>query len=513
VIPTLLALLACGSSPVSKGGVEVSVGSEYDASLRRLTAAQYDNTVRDLFYGVEIPSQNITADPQIYGFDNNPDAQVSSALLVEKYQTAAIEVTALAMADDVWLGCPIDGGADPGGCGRQILEDFGPRAFRRPLTDEEAEGQLAFFDQMLQEEGFEVAIQLALQAILNSPEFLFFPEFGGEFGRGGHLPLSSYELASRLSYFLWNTMPDDTLLAAAEAGQLDSADGVEAEAWRMLDDEKVAGALTRFHHAWLGLDRLKTVAPDPDEYPRWSEDLRLSMEAENDALITTTTYGDEPTLSALLMSRQTTADDLLAEIYGIEVGTEFLPEIQRAGLLTRAAWLAATSHPIQPSPVQRGVFVLERVMCIPVEPPPPDVNVDVPDPSEPTTNRERYVAHTADPACSGCHSAIDPIGFGFEKYNSIGQYRIMDYGVSVDATGTFADGDLAGESFDGAVSLSALLARSSMVHDCYARNWLRYAHGAEVELGTTAEAFKSTGGQLPQLLVDIARSERFRSLR
>ena len=513
MIPVVLVLWGCEAVELSGPPVEVSVAEAYSSPLRRLTSTQYHNTVRDLFVGVDIPPQEITADPAIYGFDNNPSAQFASALLVEQIQLAAIDVTARAVATPGWLPCPVDGGLDPTGCGHQVLEAFLPRAYRRPVTEDEREVLLGFFDEALPEEGFEVAIQLALQVVLNSPEFLYFPEFGGSHGRSGHLPLTSIELASRLSYFLWDTMPDEILLAAAAAGELDSADGVEAHAWRMLEDERASQGLERFHDQWLGLDGLDRVAPDPFAYPSWTPALRASMEAETLAFVDDTLTGSAPTLATLLTGTETRADGELASLYGVDAGLGVLDSKERAGLLTRAAWLTSTSHPIHPSPVQRGLFVLERLLCVPVSQPPADVNTEVPDPTIAMTNRERYALHTDSPACAGCHSAIDPLGFGFEHYDSLGRHRIMDYGVAVDATGAFVEGDLAGETFDDAVSMSSLLAESRTVLDCYARNWLRYAHGADLPSGELGDAFAATGGQVPQLWVDLVRSERFRSYR
>ena len=508
-----LALLGCEAIPPSASSAELSVVEGYASPLRRLTPSQYDNTVRDLFVGVELPSQELVADPDLFGFDNNGATQYASALYVEQVQQAAVEVTSLAVATPGWLPCPLDGGAEPLACGHQVLTAFLPRAYRRPVTDAERESLLQFFDDGVEEEGFEVSIQLALQAILNSPDFLYFPEFGGPHGRRGHLPLTSVELASRLSYFLWNTMPDEALLAAAEAGELDTADGVETQVWRMLEDPRAAQMLERFHHQWMRLDRLDGVAPDPLAYPAWTTTLRASMVSETHTFVEATLAGETPTLAALLTGTHTTVDAELAAIYGVDPEVGDLPADERGGLLTRAAWLTATSHPVHPSPVQRGVFVLENLLCVPVASPPADVDTLVPDPQEAGTNRERYAQHTTDPACSGCHSAIDPLGFGVENYDRIGRHRIMDYGVRVDASGVMRDGDLAGLGFDDAVSMSHLLANSRTVLDCYARNWLRYAHGEDLSAGALGDAFAATGGQLPQLWVDIARSERFRSVR
>jgi len=316
-----------------------------------------------------------------------------------------------------------------------------------------------------------------------------------------------------MSYFLWNSMPDEALMAAAAAGELDHVEGVEAQAWRMLEDDRAATAWAHFHHQWLGLERLETVAPDPESYPSWSPALRVSMEVETHDFVVETLRGSDPTFRALLVGRETHADATLADLYDLSAGETSLDPRERAGVLTRSAWLTATSHPVHPSPVQRGVFVLERMLCTPVSSPPADVNTEIAPPVEAMTNRERYAQHTADPACAGCHTAIDPLGFAFENYDSIGRHRVMDYGLGIDASGVFTEGDLAGVGFEDGVSISEQMASSQTVHDCFVRHWLRSAHGADLPPDDLGRSFSDTGGHIPQLLVDIVRSERFRSLR
>ncbi len=486
--------------------------------LRRLGEAQYGNTVRDLFPGVAMPAVDLPDEVVVSGFDNNADGQSPSALLIEGLEAAAVAVVAAAMAEPgSWSVCPADGGPDPRACGHDQLHALAPRIFRRPLAAEEERAWLDLFDGVLEADGYRVALSVTLQALLQAPEFVYLPEHGLP-GDGERRALTGHEVATRLSYALWASMPDDALFAAAAAGELDDADGVEAQAWRMLDDPRADDALLDFHAQWLELGELARIAPDAATYPGWDPSLPEAMRAELDAFVLDVLHGEDPTLSALLLDRRTSATGALAGLYGAEGE---LPAEERAGLLTRAGWLAATSHAVHPSPVQRGVFVLERVACEEVLPPPAVVDLAVEGGgSGAVTNRERYAAHTADPACAGCHARIDPLGFAFEGYDATGALRLTDAGRPVDATGVIVGlGDLDGRAFDGAVELSEHLAGSETVSACVARQWTGYASGRTLEAGDEAElaaiaaAFSAAGGDVRQLLVEIVRSEGFRTRR
>ena len=507
-----LVLAACGE-PADGPREPDAPPADLPAPLRRLTEEQYARTVRDLFPGVEIAPQRLVDDAIVGGFDNNVVGQVPSALLVERAQAAAIDVTATAMESTAsWLPCPDDGGPDPLACGSDFLRAFGRRAFRRSLTAEEEAAYLGFFEDQLADRGtFRIALPLALQAFLTSPDFLYLVEVG-EDGR-----LTGPEVATRLSFFLWGTTPDDALLDAAERGDLATTDGIEAQARRMLDDPRVRDAVLDFHRSWLDLDLIDTVWVHYDVYPTWSEEMNPSYRAELEDLVLRTWDGDG-TLADLLLDRSTRVDDHLSVVYDLPVGTDTLPSAERAGVLTRAGWLAAHAHMVSPSPVKRGVWVLDRLLCAPPGAPPSDVDTSIePFAGTGITNRDRYAAHTSDPACASCHTAIDGIGFGFEGYDAMGAYRTTDNGFPVDASGSFQLGELAGTPFVGAVELSELLASSAEAQACYVRQWYRYGIGrTEVvddgpTLAVIEDAFVASGGDLRAGLLAIARSDAFRS--
>jgi hypothetical protein len=499
-------------------------------SIRRLSATWYDHSVADLFPGATIPPQGLPADPEVHGFDNAAEAQVPSALVVEAWLGAAGRVAAAAWAEPAWLPCPTDGGPDPQGCAADFVTDFGRRAFRRPLAPDERDQLLGLFTDVYDADGdFGAAVQVVIAAVLMSPEFLFLPELpppggGGGPGGGGREPLDAFATASRLSYLVWAGPPDDALLDAAERGELDGADALEAQARRMLADPRAQRATDDFHRLWLDADRLDRASPDPATYPAWDADLRESLRAELADTVREVLYARDGTLPGLLLDPVFVGDRDVAQLYGVDPAAAELPPGERAGLLTRAGWLAATSHAVHPSPVQRGRFVLERLLCDPPPPPPPDIDTsavdDVPD-ADPRTNRERYEAHATDPVCASCHRSIDGIGMGFEHYDAVGAWRDQDAGLPVDAAAELASGDLDGVRYDGALELSEHLAGSADVHRCYTTEWLRYGLGRtesagpgggdEGDLGPLAQAFYEGGGDVNELIVGLVRTEVFRT--
>lgn len=510
-----------GSEPTAPGSTPAATDIGPTA-LRRLTPSAYQNTVRDLFPGVVLPTVTLAADPLVHGFDNNGESQSPSALLVEQLFDGATAIAEAAAAfPSTAFGCPVDGGPDPLACGTTFLTAFGPRVFRRPLAADEQAEAVDLFTTVLAEDGFEVAIQVAVQLWLQAPEFVYLPEIGAT-GSSGVVPLSGYELASRMSYFLWNTMPDDALFAAAASGALATPEGIEAEALRMLDDPRAVDGIDDFDRLWLTLDLVDAIALDPATYPTFDAAVREAIGLE--ALWFARRALSEGTLETLLTDRSAELVPETAEVYGVSLpsagGLVDLPAGERSGVLTRAAFLATRAHAVHPSPVKRGVFVLDRLLCTPPAPPPPDVDTSVPEPSgEPTTNRERYAAHVARPSCAGCHEAIDGIGFGFEHYDSLGMWRDTDGGFPVDATGTFTIGDLDGVPFDGAVEASALLAGSRTVSDCVAEAQVRYALGRSLVTGDgpvledLAGGFADAGGRFRDLRIAIVTSDAFRSRR
>jgi hypothetical protein len=506
-------LLACGSP-------EGWVAPEAPSPLRRLTASQLENALQDLFPGVPLPPLALPDELRVGAFDNQAATQAPSPLWVEDLHRAAVAVTEAAVAHpEGWSPCPAGGGPDPAGCGEALVAGFLARALRRPVSPEESAPFVALFAEALAETGdFDVATQLALQAVLQDPEFLWLVE-DAPGPPGARIWLDGPEVATRLALLLWASVPDAPLLEAAAAGRLGHADGVEAEARRMLADPRAARGFLAFHRGWMDLDAVDDVIVSYLTYPEWDVDQNGELRDELEAFVSSTWADDEARLSALLLDRRVSATPYVAGIYGLPAGaTELGPE--RAGLLTRAGWLAGTGHLVHPSPVLRGVFVLDRLLCAPPPDPPPGASDDLTvlaTSRDAGTNRERFAAHVADPGCAVCHEDIDGIGFGFEAFDSLGRYREVDGGAPVDASGALplAAGPV---PFDGAVELSELLAASPEVRRCHARHWWTWALGRAPEpedapiLGALEDRL-AADDDVREWLVALVRSETFRSRR
>ncbi len=508
------------------------------APVRRLSRVEYDNTLQDLFaelqtgeYGFTVPHQDVARDNPINGFENNSGVLVASPLLVEQYEASAREISRLVVAvPEVLGGCSPDGGNEAP-CGEKIIERFGARVFRRPLTSDELDRYRTFFRGELAATGnFGVATQLVLQALLQSPQFLYRLELGPlnestPPQSGGLVRLTPYELATRLSYLLWASMPDQALFDAAGSGALESQADIETQARRMLADPKARRAMREFARQWLDLDRILITNKDHETHPAWTDSMAEAMREETLRFVEHVAFDGDGSLDSLFTSSQSYVTDELAELYGAsarpgagldEMQLVDLPTSERAGLLTQGSFLASRAHEVYGSPVLRGVFVLSRMLCIP--PPPPLPGIDITPPREgenaPRTNRDRYAAHTTRAVCQSCHQKIDPIGFALEGYDSLGRFRTMDNGVPVDATSALAGTDVDG-AIDGALGLSRSLAASEMVRRCMTTQWFRNAYGrAEARTDRCAidaidTRFETSNERLPELLIAIVTSPEF----
>jgi hypothetical protein len=473
--------------------------------------------VGDLFPGIELPPPALAPDPEVNGFDNDAQAQVPSPLLVEQLRGYAQAVARAATAEpERLLACAP--GEDERACGASFVRTFGARAFRRPLDDGELARFGAFLDLHRARIGLAGAVALVIEAMLQSPAFLYRIEPVAPHGGHALVRLGPYETASRLSYFLWASMPDDALFDAAARGALSSTAGIEAEARRMLEDRRARSAVLEFHRQWLDLDRVLTADKDALAHPEWNDALRRAMWRESSLFVEHVLFDGEGTVPALFTSRTALIDSEVAPIYGLsapETGRAVeLDAAERAGILTRAAFLAGHAHAVDPSPVRRGVTILRRVLCAPLPPPAPGVDTTPPPAAEGATNRERYEAHLASPSCAGCHDAIGGIGYGLEGYDAIGRHRETDGGRPVDDRGTLAAIDQGG-AFEGGVELSSRLAASADVRRCVATQWLRWglgrteAGGDAPTLDALERSMERSGGDLRELLVALVTSRAF----
>ena len=484
--------------------------------VRRLSHAEYDRTVRDLLGTTLAPGRAFAADREVRGFDNHAAALHVPPVLAEQYLEAAH-----ALADEVdvaaLLGC--EPAALSEGCGEAFVARFGRRALRRPLAEDEALELVGFLDEAAAAYGPEEAVRLLVAALLQSPDFLYrLEDEAPETAEVG-----PYELASRLSYFLWGSTPSDALLDAAASGALATREGVEAEAVRLLSDARAREQVDHFHRQWLELAEVERLAKDPALQPGWDPALAGAAGDGLLAFARHVVFEGEGTVEELLLAPYGFGDERVAALHGASPPDasgrfELDPEV-RVGLLGQAGFLAVFAKPSQSSPVQRGRFVRERLLCQDILPPPGDVVLQVPDASvegAAATTRERYARHTSETACYACHRLMDPIGFGLEHFDEVGAYRSRDGGQPVDATGEILEGGDAEGAFDGAPALAARLAGSERVRRCLATQWFRFAAGREEQpddgcaRNAIEQAFADAGGDLRELLVAIAASDTFR---
>ncbi len=499
--------------------------------LFRLTHAQWENTVRDLL-GESEPlglSTEFRVDAKAgpYEFDNSATGLEVDGPLWAQYQRAAVDVAAFVAADPARLDriLPPDTGDDAARA-REFVRTFGRRAFRRPLSEAEIDRHVALFDegQDLYDDatGFVAGVRAVIEVMLQSPWFLYRVEASEEVD-GDVIPLGGYEVASRMSYFLWDSMPDDELLDAAEADELGDSDAIEVHARRMLEDPRAVAVVERFHEVVFDIDRYERIEPNPATYPEAPTDLAALAREEFRRFVGHVVLGEGGGgFADLLTSTETFANAELGAIYGVDVaGAEFqrvdLDPATRRGLLTQVGFLASHATPVDPDPIHRGVFVTKRLACQTLVP--PDNIPSVPSPADGETNRDAVEALTEVPgsACAGCHATIiNPFGYPFEHYDSVGAYRQLDRGFEIDAS---SEVQLDGASIpvDGALALADALADSAGVHGCYARYWVSYAAGRwateeeqplVVRLG---EASLDDELSIVELVVQVVKSRPFRT--
>lgn len=398
-------------------------------------------------------------------------------------------------------------------CARIDLANLARRAYRRPVTDSEIDGLLRFVQTALQQgDSFDQGIQVALTAMLVSPHFLF---------RIERAPHSQFELATRLSYFLWSSIPDEQLFRLAKNGRLGDPDVLEAQVRRMLADTKARALVENFGAEWLQLRTLDQAQPDPNRFPGFDDALRRDMRRETELFFQSIIREDRSILD-FIDARYTFANARLAKFYGLPAidSNQFQrvplpPGSHRGGVITQAAILTASSFPTRTSPVLRGKWILDNLLNAPPPPPPPDVPNLVENSAEaPAGMRRQLDAHRSNPVCNGCHAAMDPLGFGLENFDAIGRWRASDGDLPIDATGRLPNG----KTFDGPDGLKQiLLADKTIFTKCLAEKLMTYALGRNLEeydqpaiesiVGKTAAA----GYRFSALIQAIVSSAPFQS--
>jgi hypothetical protein len=515
---------ALGNGGVGAGAV-AAVSVPGLAPMRRLTHIEYNNTVADLLGDTTAPASGFSPDVAQNGFTNNAAELTVSPALAEQYIAAAEALSQNATKDlQHLMGCDASGAAEQA-CVQQFIGDFGKRAWRRPLTATEAARLLSVFTQARSTLALGVSVQLVVQVLLESPEFTYLLEPADPAVSAAPatvVPLDSWQVASRLSYFLLGSLPDSPLFAEAEKGALTTPEQVATQAHRLLALPRARDRIGLFFTEWLKLRNVDTMQKDATLYPNYNLALGPLMRQQVQLFATSVVLDQAGTETDLLTAPYTFMSPELAPLYGVPAPTApgftrvDLDPTRRAGLLTQVGVMATLAHENQTDPVHRGKFVRERLLCESVPPPPVNANITPPVVNATATTRERFAQHRTDPACAACHSLMDPIGLGFEHYDAIGVWRDTDNGFPVDATGQINGSDVSGP-FDGAIELSKKLANSQQVKDCFVQTWFSFAHGRSItqaDLGNLAvlsQAFAAHSFQISELLVAMTQTTSFRS--
>ncbi len=467
-------------------------------TVRRLNRVEYNNTVRDLLGVESTPAEAFPPDDTGYGFDNIGDVLTLSPMLAEKYLDVAEEIVDAALAREIAeygkisptnrriLVCNHAIPEHNARCAERIIKALAPRAYRRPVTKDEFEKLQGLYQLAIDSgDGFSEGLELALQAMLVSPHFLFRVE--GERGAddsAADFRVANYDYASRLSYFLWSSMPDGELMACAQDGTIRHPRTLRDQVSRMLRDPRSSALAENFGGQWLQIRNLKRVDPDPGKFPQFTDELREAMATETNLFFESVVKEDRSLLS-FIDADYTYVNEALAKHYGIDgiAGPEFQrvsvdPNV-RGGLLGQASVLTVTSLPTRTSPVIRGLWVLENMLASAPPPPPPDVPpLDEVKIDSSATLRQKLEMHRENPSCASCHNRMDPLGFGLENYDAIGAWRTEDNSQPLDTSGVPPDG----KTFAGPGELKkVLLERKTDFTRCLTEKVLTYALGRGVE--------------------------------
>ena len=505
-----------GASPGggSLGGGPTQSGDPNAVGLRplmRLSRREYNNTVRDLLGDTTLPADG-------FPDDRDRDFQFRRAGLVAtqdaellRDSAEALAAAALPKLDQL---APCSAGSDEAGCAAHFLQTFGLRAFRRPLSAQETAGLQALYQTARGTLAmtFNQAIGVLIEQMLQSPAFLYHWEspFGTHQLEGAAIKLDAYDLASRLSYFVWGSMPDQALFDAAAAGKLATDADVLAQAQRMVVDPKAQDTVATFFSELFELDGLGDLPKDPKTYPDYTPAVSSALADANAAFVKNELLTGDGKLETLLTADFSVSNQpALAKVYqGDGAGAA------RSGLLTQPGFLAVTGAADGSHPVKRGKAIYTKLLCGDLPPPPANVP-----PAQPAsaggTTRQRFTEHDQNPCAKGCHTLMDPFGFAFEHYDGIGRYRTMDNGLPVDSTSQATiDGRV--QQFADALELSRILAKSDTVRSCVAKQWFRFAFvrtesdADAPSLSSIRAAFAKNNFDLHDLLPAIAVSRSFR---
>ncbi|GMV42174.1 MAG: hypothetical protein AMXMBFR64_38900 [Myxococcales bacterium] len=519
----LLVLAACApeaSVPLGGGAQDVVTGIQVTPApprLARLSRVQVTNAVRDTLGPELVVPAGLEPDTPSGGLVAvGATVATLSKRGVEQSFDAALSLASQAVAN-VAVRARVRT-CDPAtdGCIASIVKAWGLRLWRRPLSDEEVATLATIGEQAQSALGGDGGVELVLATLLASPHFLYRVELGEPSPDGGPPRYTGYEMAARLALLLWNTVPDDALLEAAARGDL--TDALPSVVEGMLKDPRTRQGVRAFFADWLGLAELDQLGKDPTVFEQFSADLGPAAREETLRLVERVIFDRRTDVRELFTTRETYVTPRLAAIYDVPApdpdgfGLVELPsEGARAGILGHVSFLAPHAHPTSSSATKRGVALRQRILCQTMPSPPSELNTAIPEPSpDALTLRDRLEAHRLDPACASCHDMMDPPGYGFEVFDGLGRFRLLDNGAPIDPSG-----ELDGVPFDGARTLVEAVAAHPDLMPCIARTAWRYAvnreetPGERAQLDAIATSFAAEG-RFERLLFDIATSPAFR---
>jgi len=525
-----MSLAACGNDPQPPKVDTLGPRPEMpevaaQTGAQRLTIAQYRNAIRDLFGESIIVPTALEPDAPLNGFASiGASVSTISPSGVERYEQAAFAIAKQVTADPALFASVVPctpKGADDLDCAKKTVTALGRRVYRRPLQTSEVDKLSGVFLQAAGTlGGFDKGLEFAIAAMLQSPHFLYRPQIGEpDPNNPGHRRYTSLEMASRLSFFLWNSIPDEELLAAAEAGDLGDDAGLDVQVLRMIESDRARQGLRAFITEYLRLDQLDALSKDPTLFTYFSPEVGPAAREETLLGFEHLVFELDGDYRDIFLTRRTFVNPKLASMYAIPAPTdEGFAEVElpsnspRIGLLGQVSILALNAHPTSTSSTLRGRFVRQDLLCDDIPPPPVNVNTGLPD-ADPNarTLRERMKKHLTDPTCSSCHLLMDPIGLGLENFDSIGRYRKKDNDVEIDASG-----EIDGVAFTNARELATVVHDNGKLAPCFVRKMYEYATAFEhteeerAVVNALTYDFRASGHRVKSLMMSIATSPAFR---
>ncbi|WP_437799880.1 DUF1592 domain-containing protein [Sorangium sp. So ce693] len=492
-----------------------------------MTRTQFRNAVRDVF-GVEVNINDLDADSWNGNFAViGASTVVTSERGVEQYHAAIESAVDAVFADrakrDQFIGCA-PSGAENDACVRGFLQTLGLRAWRRPLEAAELDRLAAVAAKAATElESPVEGARWATVALFTSPNFLYRPELGAP-SADGSLRLTGYEMASRLAFLLWNSLPDQELLDEAASGALGTVEGIRAAATRLLETPAGREAVGAFAEEYMRLDRIGTQAKDSGLFPEYNPALQAAMVRDMRGTWEVLAFDDQASALDLFSTTKVVVNSDLAQLYGLDTAglgsgafeVRSLPaDGPRIGILSKAGFLSQFANQKEGSPTLRGKFMRDALMCTPIPPPPGDVALELPEPpaDKPLTKRQRLEIHRTEPTCAGCHSYMDPLGLPLETFDAIGRFRTTDHGLPIDPSGEFD-----GQPVADARALGVTLSADASVAECLVRKYYTYAAGHEERkvdasvLNALTASFEGSGYKLRELVLDVVTNDAFSSV-